>query len=83
MGFWSPVRPIQIMKTQIGAYTSGQVADREHFLGNDPKKVAWAMAANYLAACGQAQRIGQLSANNPLTAPELAKIYTVADGGWL
>jgi hypothetical protein len=83
IGFWSPTSAIQLTKTQINGYTSGQVANREHFMGTSPEKVAWAVAANYLAACGQAQRIGQLASANPITPAQMQDVFVVQNGGWL
>lgn len=83
IGFWSPTQAIQLTRTQINGYTAGQVANRDHFMGTSPEKVAWAIAANYLAACGQAQRIGQLASANPITVSQMSDIYVVPNGGWL
>ena len=59
-GVYDPAGPREMVSTQIGRYTAGQGADRNHFLGTDPTLVASAVFLNYLAVCGRRSQFGNL-----------------------
>ncbi|HUP57189.1 MAG TPA: hypothetical protein VM598_07030 [Bdellovibrionota bacterium] len=53
MACYKPTGKPTILKSQIGYYTSGQVADRASFFGNNPAQVSYVILANYLRLCGK------------------------------
>ncbi len=57
-GFFHPTRVPEMRKLQLGHFTSGQAVDRSTYVGAEPKRAAYALFLNYLAAHGEA---GQFS----------------------
>jgi hypothetical protein len=53
MGYFRPGGPPTQRRTQLGAFTDGQGVDRSTYVGSDPKRVAFAIFANYLQVNGQ------------------------------
>jgi hypothetical protein len=53
MGYFKPGGPPEQRRTQLGAFTDGQGVDRSTYVGSDPKRVAFAIFANYLSINGQ------------------------------
>ena len=58
IGHYSPSGPTSMARTQVGAYNNGQGVDRQTYIGDDPKKAAYVIFANYLNKCG---RLGSFS----------------------
>jgi hypothetical protein len=60
VGVWDPNAPNEMVSKQIGQYTTGQGADRNHFVGSDPKRVAHTIFLNYLALSGMLGRYQEI-----------------------
>jgi hypothetical protein len=53
IGYYRPDAPPAMRRSQVGHYTSGQVADGSTLIGSEPFKVAFAVLANYLNVIGK------------------------------
>jgi len=58
MGYFDPAGNAKLMRTQLGHFTDGQGVERSTYLGNDPKRAAYAVFANYLAVN---QKLGEFA----------------------
>jgi hypothetical protein len=62
LGYFDPKGAPEMIRQQVGNFTSGEGADKTSILGSDPRLVAYAAFANYLNVQG---RIGDFSTYAP------------------
>jgi hypothetical protein len=53
MGYFHPKKIPEMRKQQLGHFTDGQGVERTTYIGGDPKRVAYAILANYLQVNGK------------------------------
>ena len=53
IGYFNPKRAPEQRRVQVGEYTDGQTVNQNTLVGDEPSKVANAVLANYLSACGK------------------------------
>jgi hypothetical protein len=78
-GIYDPNGPRDMLATQLGRYTAGQGADRNHFLGTDPSRVAHAVLLNYLAVCGQRARFNEVAPDSRIAPSALDGLLLFKD----
>lgn len=66
MGYYDPKQPPSQLKTQIGQFTDGQIADGSTYVGNKTSHVANVVFLNYLSALGKQSEISSLVSSNDL-----------------
>jgi hypothetical protein len=76
-GVFAPSGPVPFVRTQIGHYNEGEDADRNTFVGADPRRVAHVLFYNYLLACGQAQYYPVAATRDPIPSDELPRLSFV------
>jgi len=80
-GVFDPSGAREMISTQIGRYTAGQGADRNHYLGTDPARVAHTVFLNYLASCGKRSLFDKIDSNNRMASDHLDRLRLFADKG--
>ena len=53
IGYYNPNKAPEQRRLQVGEYTDGGTVNQNTLIGDDPSKVANAVLANYLSACGK------------------------------
>lgn len=53
IGFFDPKKAPEQKRLQVGEYTDGGTVNQQTLIGDEPSKVANAVLANYLSACGK------------------------------
>ncbi len=58
----------------MGSYVDGQAVDQTTTVGGEPAKVAYAVLANYLNACGKLKAFDQLAPRSFFSAAQMDEI---------
>ncbi len=74
IGFYDPKEPPRQRKQQVGSYVDGQAVDQTTTIGGEPAKVAYAVLANYLSACGQLSRFNDVAPRRVFSVEQMDEI---------
>ncbi len=74
IGFFNPSGAPSQRRTQVGSYVDGQAVDQTTTVGGEPAKVAYAVLANYLNACGKLKAFDQLAPRSFFSAAQMDEI---------
>lgn len=71
---YKPSGPPALPKSQIGAYTDGQIADRSFWFATNPAMVAHILAINYLKICNRTDLINSMISSGGFPSAEIPNI---------
>ncbi len=78
IGYYSPQGPREQVRTQIGRFTPGQVADQATLIGGTPAKAAFACFANYLHLHGALGEFASYAPADLFTPAQLDSLMVFA-----
>lgn len=67
-GMYNPQKPVSLIKTQIGQFTQGQIADLSTYVGGRTGNVANVVFLNYLSALNRVGDLNQLLSGSDMPA---------------